>query len=116
MNWVKTFFWMTILTVILVLVGSIFLVGYLPGAGGFVAGQAAFTVFVVALFNLVEPLGWHTGLVRLQDVMLGAGVSAAVADATANATGGAEGAAEGSGAGATRGAATAVCAGRIRLM
>jgi uncharacterized membrane protein YccC len=62
-----------------VLVVTIFLVGYLPGVAGFVAGQAAFTVFVVALFNLVEPLGWHTGLVRLEDVMLGAGVSAAVA-------------------------------------
>ncbi len=36
-------------------------------------------MFVVALFNLVEPLGWHTGLVRLEDVMLGAGVSAAAA-------------------------------------
>jgi len=62
-----------------VLVLSIFFVGYLPGAFGFVAGQAAFTVFVVALFNLVEPLGWHTGLVRFEDVVLGAGVSAAVA-------------------------------------
>jgi uncharacterized membrane protein YccC len=62
-----------------VLVVTIFLVGYLPGVAGFVAGQAAFTVFVVALFNLVEPLGWHTGLVRFEDVMLGAGVSAAVA-------------------------------------
>jgi uncharacterized membrane protein YccC len=62
-----------------VLVASIFLVGYLPGAAGFVAGQAAFTVFVVALFNLVEPLGWHTGLTRFEDVVLGAGVSAAVA-------------------------------------
>src|SRR6185312_2085764 len=62
-----------------VLVASIFLVGYLPGAGGFVAGQAAFTVFVVALFNLVEPLGWHTGLVRFEDVVLGAAVSAVVA-------------------------------------
>jgi uncharacterized membrane protein YccC len=58
---------------------SIFFVGYLPGTFGFVAGQAAFTVFVVALFNLVEPLGWHTGLARLEDVVLGAGVSAAVA-------------------------------------
>jgi uncharacterized membrane protein YccC len=62
-----------------VLVLAIFCVGYLPGAFGFIAGQAAFTVFVVALFNLVEPLGWHTGLVRFEDVMLGAGVSAAVA-------------------------------------
>jgi len=61
------------------LVLSIFFVGYLPGAFGFIAGQAAFTVFVVVLFNLVEPLGWHTGLVRFEDVMLGAGVSAAVA-------------------------------------
>jgi uncharacterized membrane protein YccC len=62
-----------------VLVLSIFLVGYLPIAGGFVAGQAAFTIFVVALFNLVDPQGWHTGLVRFEDVVLGAGVSAVVA-------------------------------------
>jgi uncharacterized membrane protein YccC len=62
-----------------VLVLTVFLAGYLPQAGGFVAGQAAFTVFVVALFNLVDPQGWHTGLVRLEDVMLGASVSAVVA-------------------------------------
>jgi uncharacterized membrane protein YccC len=62
-----------------VLVVAIFLAGYLPIAGGFVAGQAAFTLFVVALFNLVDPQGWHTGLVRLEDVVLGAGVSALVA-------------------------------------
>ena len=61
------------------LVVSIFFAGYLPQVGGFVAGQAAFTVFVVVLFNLVEPQGWHTGLTRLEDVMLGAAVSAVVA-------------------------------------
>jgi uncharacterized membrane protein YccC len=62
-----------------VLIVGVFLSGYLPQVGGFVAGQAAFTVFVVALFNLVDPVGWHTGLVRLEDVMLGAAVSAVVA-------------------------------------
>jgi len=56
-----------------------FLAAYLPQVAGFVAGQAAFTVLVVCLFNLVVPAGWHTGLVRLEDIALGAGVSFGVA-------------------------------------
>ncbi|HXY94611.1 MAG TPA: FUSC family protein, partial [Acidimicrobiia bacterium] len=56
-----------------------FLAAYLPQIAGFIAGQAAFTLFVVALFNLVLPTGWRTGLVRVQDVVIGALVSLVVA-------------------------------------
>ena len=65
------------LWVILVVAG--FLVAYLPTVAGFLWGQAAFTVFVVVLFNLVTPEGWHTGLVRLEDIGLGVAVSMGVA-------------------------------------
>jgi Fusaric acid resistance protein-like len=56
-----------------------FLAAYLPQVAGFVAGQAAFTVFVVCLFNLVAPTGWQTGLVRIEDILIGASVSLGVA-------------------------------------
>ncbi|MTD14789.1 hypothetical protein GIS00_12645 [Nakamurella sp. YIM 132087] len=42
-----------------------------PRAISFTAGQAAFTVMVVALFNLLQPVGWSVGVVRIQDVALG---------------------------------------------
>jgi uncharacterized membrane protein YccC len=35
------------------------------------AGQAAFTVLVVVLFNLIEPTGWKVGAVRVLDVSTG---------------------------------------------
>jgi uncharacterized membrane protein YccC len=54
---------------------AIFLSGYTPGAVHFVVGQASFTVFVVVLFNLLVPEGWETGLVRLENILLGVGVS-----------------------------------------
>ena len=53
--------------------------GYLPQVLGIVAGQAAFTVAVIALFNIVQPSGWEIGLVRLENVGLGVTVSAVVA-------------------------------------
>ena len=37
----------------------------------FAAGQAAFTVMVVILFNIIEPVGWTVGLVRIEDIALG---------------------------------------------
>jgi uncharacterized membrane protein YccC len=55
-----------------------FLAAYTPGAVNFVVGQAGFTVFVVVLFNVLEPEGWRTGLVRVQDIAIGAGISVAV--------------------------------------
>ncbi len=56
-----------------------FLLAYLPIVAGFAWGQAAFTVFVVMLFNIVEPTGWHTGLVRIENVGIGVVVSTTVA-------------------------------------
>ena len=54
---------------------TIFLAVYAPAAIHFVVGQAAFTVLVVVLFNILEPLGWRTGLVRVESVALGASIS-----------------------------------------
>ncbi len=62
-----------------ILVVAIVGIGALPSVAGFAAGQAAFSVAVIVLFNIVEPLGWRTGLVRLENVALGAAVSAVVA-------------------------------------
>jgi uncharacterized membrane protein YccC len=55
-----------------------FLAAYTPTAINFVVGQASFTVLVVALFNLVVPEGWRTGLVRVQDIAAGAAISVVV--------------------------------------
>jgi uncharacterized membrane protein YccC len=44
----------------------------------YVAGQATFTVTVVILFNLIVPAGWQLGLVRVEDVAIGAGISVVV--------------------------------------
>ncbi len=63
---------------ILLIVGF-FAAGYLPQVSGTAAGQAAFTIAVIALFNIVEPSGWEIGLVRLENVGLGVSVSAVVA-------------------------------------
>jgi hypothetical protein len=54
---------------------TVFLAAYTPTAVHFVVGQASFTVLVVVLFNLLEPVGWKVGLVRVQDVAIGLTVS-----------------------------------------
>jgi uncharacterized membrane protein YccC len=54
---------------------AVFLAAYAAGAVGFVAGQAAFTVMVIVLFNLIVPTGWRVGLVRVEDVAIGVGIS-----------------------------------------
>jgi len=51
---------------------------YCPGKAPFAAGQAAFTVLVAVLFNLIVPVGWKVGIVRIEDVALGCAVSAAL--------------------------------------
>jgi uncharacterized membrane protein YccC len=53
----------------------VFLSAYAPAAIHFVIGQASFTVLVVILFNILEPEGWRTGLVRVESVALGAAIS-----------------------------------------
>ncbi len=57
---------------------AVLVAAYTPGTAPFAAGQAAFTVAVVVLFNLLAPAGWQVGLVRVEDVALGCAVSAAV--------------------------------------
>jgi uncharacterized membrane protein YccC len=52
--------------------------GLAPAAVGFAAGQAAFTVTLLILFNLIAPAGWKIGLVRIEDVAIGGAVSLAV--------------------------------------
>ena len=54
---------------------AIMVAAYSPGTAPFAVGQAAFTVTVVVLFNLLVPAGWKVGLLRIQDVAIGCGVS-----------------------------------------
>lgn len=48
--------------------------GLLAGSINLVWGQAGFTVLVLVLFNLVDPIGWEIGIIRVEDVALGAAV------------------------------------------
>jgi uncharacterized membrane protein YccC len=48
---------------------------YAPRAISFAAGQAGFSVVVLVLFNIIQPEGWSTGLVRVEDVAIGCGIS-----------------------------------------
>ena len=57
---------------------AVLVASYAPGTAPFAVGQAAFTIVVVVLFNLLVPLGWRVGLVRVQDVLLGCAVSLVV--------------------------------------
>ena len=57
---------------------AVFLAGAAPACISFAGGQAAFTLTVVILFSIIQPAGWHVGLVRIEDVALGAGVSLVV--------------------------------------
>ncbi|HEY0517611.1 MAG TPA: FUSC family protein [Solirubrobacteraceae bacterium] len=59
----------------LVLPAAIFVAAYAPGTAPFVVGQAAFTVMVGVLFNLLAPVGWKVGVLRVEDVAIGCGVS-----------------------------------------
>lgn len=57
---------------------ALFFASYAASAVGFVAGQAAFTVTVIIIFNLISPAGWQVGLVRIEDVAVGTGISVVV--------------------------------------
>ncbi len=57
---------------------AVFVAAYAPGTAPFVVGQAAFTVTVAILFNLLVPVGWQVGVVRVEDVAIGCAVSVAV--------------------------------------
>lgn len=57
---------------------AVFVAAYSPGTAPFAVGQAAFTVTIAVLFNLLAPVGWRVGVVRIEDVALGCAVSVAV--------------------------------------
>ena len=57
---------------------AVLVAAYTPGTAPFVVGQAAFTVTIVVLFNLLVPAGWQVGLLRVEDVGIGCAVSLVV--------------------------------------
>jgi uncharacterized membrane protein YccC len=62
----------------LLLPPAVLVAGFAPAAISFAAGQAAFTLTIVVLFNIVQPAGWRVGLVRIEDVAIGCVVSLVV--------------------------------------
>lgn len=57
---------------------AILFAGVAPAAISFAAGQAAFTLTLVFLFNIIQPAGWRVGLLRVEDIALGCAVSLVV--------------------------------------
>jgi hypothetical protein len=57
---------------------AVLVAGFAPAAVSFAAGQAAFTLALVILYNIIAPSGWQVGLLRVEDVALGCAVSLAV--------------------------------------
>jgi uncharacterized membrane protein YccC len=57
---------------------AVLLAAYAPRAISFAAGQAGFTVVLFILFNLIQPVGWRVGLVRVEDVAIGFAISLGV--------------------------------------
>jgi Fusaric acid resistance protein-like len=57
---------------------AVLVAAYSPGTAPFAFGQAGFTVTVLVLFNLLVPVGWKVGLLRVEDVALGCAVSLVV--------------------------------------
>jgi fusaric acid resistance family protein len=62
----------------IVLPFAVLFAGLAPAAISFAAGQAAFTLTLLILFNILAPEGWEIGLVRIEDVAIGSAVSLAV--------------------------------------
>ena len=54
---------------------ALFLASLAPDVISFAAGQAGFTLVLLILFNIIAPVGWKVGLVRIEDVALGAAAS-----------------------------------------
>src|SRR5204863_243299 len=57
---------------------AILLAAYAPRAISFAAGQAGFTVTLFVLFNIIQPVGWRVGLIRIEDVAIGFAISLGV--------------------------------------
>jgi uncharacterized membrane protein YccC len=54
---------------------AILVAAFAPAVISFVAGQAAFTVVTIVLFNIIAPAGWRVGVLRIEDVALGCAAS-----------------------------------------
>ncbi len=54
---------------------AILVAGIAPAAISFAAGQASFTLTLVILYNIIAPAGWRVGLLRVEDIAIGCGVS-----------------------------------------
>jgi uncharacterized membrane protein YccC len=57
---------------------AVLVAGIAPTLISFTAGQAGFTVLVVLVFNIIDPVGAGIGLIRIEDVLIGAAVSVVV--------------------------------------
>jgi uncharacterized membrane protein YccC len=57
---------------------AVLVAAYAPRAISFAAGQAAFTVVLFILFNIIQPVGWSVGVVRVEDVAIGFAISLGV--------------------------------------
>jgi Fusaric acid resistance protein-like len=57
---------------------AVLLASYAPRAISFAAGQAGFTVTLFILFNIIQPVGWRVGVVRVEDVAIGFAISLGV--------------------------------------
>ena len=62
----------------IVLPFAVLLASYAPRAISFAAGQAGFTVTLFILFNIIQPVGWRVGVVRVEDVAIGFAISLGV--------------------------------------
>jgi Fusaric acid resistance protein-like len=57
---------------------AVFGAAFVPRVASFVAGQAVITMTVLIIFNIIVPTGWRAGLLRIEDVAVGAGVAIVV--------------------------------------
>ncbi len=57
---------------------AVLFAGLAPAVISFAAGQAAFTVVLLILFNILAPQGLEVGVVRIEDVAIGSAVSLVV--------------------------------------
>ena len=54
---------------------AVFGAAYAATTIGFMLSQAAFTINLIVVFNLISPAGWQVGLVRIEDLIVGAVIS-----------------------------------------
>jgi uncharacterized membrane protein YccC len=57
---------------------AVFGAAYAATTIGFMLSQAAFTINLIIVFNLISPAGWQVGLVRIEDLLVGALISLVV--------------------------------------